>query len=101
MDFVWRSLRDQTLDHRVGVHLTDLSGAIRTQADYAQSVAGGTVEEGALWREAISVPRSRLEGSRNLALAVYDVRSVLEVDRGPRDSNNTRLVLPLLQAAGL
>jgi peptidoglycan/LPS O-acetylase OafA/YrhL len=101
IDLVWRSLRDQTLDRRVGVHLTDSSGAIRTQADYAQSIAGGSVEEGALWRETISVPRSRLAGSQNLALAVYDLGSVLEVDRGPRDWNNTRLVLLLPQAAGL
>jgi hypothetical protein len=95
IDLTWRSLRAETLRYRVGVHVTGVSGVILAQADYAQSVLGRHVAAGTFWRERTLINRSSLPGALNVALAVYDERSSLVADRGPRDWDRHRLLLPL------
>jgi peptidoglycan/LPS O-acetylase OafA/YrhL len=91
-ELVWEIVGDAPEPVHVAVHLVDYEGTILGQADYRQGApeAGGTLVD---VRE-IPMPR---HGPRQLGIAVMDQSGrVLLVDRGNRDRNGTRLLVPVL-----
>ena len=103
LELGWQSLADQRLEWRVLVHLVDGAGSILSQADYQLDTARSNVRAGTMWRDVIELPlfrevhgsRENLDGASALAIGLYQSEGALVADRGPRDWNGHRLVLPL------
>ena len=89
----------------VAVHLVDDAGKILAQRDYALNP---TVSRPSpvpwlsvvdpFWVDRVQIPATMLKGVTHVAIAVYHKKGgVEEVDRGPRDWDNRRLLLTLPQ----
>ena len=102
VEFAWQSLQTQPLKYSVPVHLVDDAGIILGQADYPQG--GGAQDEvqaGTIWRDLVTIPSAKLAGATAVGIGLLDPVSSnwLLADRGPRDWENRRLLLPLAQRA--
>jgi hypothetical protein len=99
LKLAWRCVREARLDYLVAVHFVDETGKILAQSDYAQDVSQARVTPGALWVDRVSVPAEKLKRARRVGIALYALGRRMElVDRGPRDWDGHRLLLPLEQA---
>jgi peptidoglycan/LPS O-acetylase OafA/YrhL len=99
LEFVWQALRPANLSYINAVHLLDRHGVMIGQADYRQDPAQASVESGRTWKDVITLPEDRLRGVTALGLGIYRVAdsALLEVDSGPRDWGNHRLLLEFSQ----
>ena len=96
---VAKAQREARLEYMVAVHFVDKAGKILAQADFAQDVEQAQVMPGAVWVDRVSVPAEKLKGARQVAIALYRAGGGTElVDRGPRDWDGHRLLLPLDKA---
>lgn len=94
LETAWKSLRKQRRTCLVPVHLTDKEGTILAQADYRQQE--GEVPEGIFWREAVTIPYEKFSGAIAIGIGLLESGDKwLAADRGPRDMENGRLLLPL------
>jgi len=99
LKLAWRCVREARLDYLVAVHFVDEAGTILAQSDYAQDVGQAWVTPGAVWVDHVSLSAEKLKGARRVGIAVYALGRGMElVDRGPRDWDGHRLLLPLEQA---
>ena len=82
------------------VHFVDDDGVIIGQADYQQDTAHTQVASGIVWRDVIRVPPALRGKVRTIALGLYQATSEpLIADRGPRDWNDHRLLIPIRRDA--
>jgi hypothetical protein len=96
LKLAWRSAREARLEYMVAVHFVDEAGKILAQSDFAQDARQARVTPGAVWVDRVSIPAEKLKGARQVGIALYLTgRGVESVDRGPRDWNGHRLLLPL------
>ena len=96
LKLAWRCVSAAVLDRNVAVHFVDDSGKILAQADFPQDVGRAPVMAGAEWVDQVFVPREKLTGALKVAIALYKPGKEVEiVDRGPRDWDQHRLLLPL------
>jgi hypothetical protein len=96
LKLAWRSAREARLEYMVAVHFVDEAGKILAQSDFAQDARQARVTPGAVWVDRVSIPAEKLKGARQVGIALYITgRGVESVDRGPRDWNGHRLLLPL------
>lgn len=94
LETAWKSLKKQRRTCLVPVHLTDKDGKILAQADYRQVEA--EVPEGTFWLEKATIPLEKLEGATAIGIGLVESgEKWLLADRGPRDMENHRLLLPL------
>lgn len=94
LETAWKSLRKQRRDCLVPVHLTDKEGKILAQADYRQ--AEGEFPEGAFWKEAVTIPYASFAGVEAIGIGLIEgADKWLVADRGTRDMEDSRLLLPL------
>ncbi len=96
---IWKSLKSTQLKYMVAVHFIDQQGNILTQADYYQSNRKGhqgKVRENTFWID--KIPLTNIpEKVQSIAIALFTENDMvlLPVSDGPRDWNNTRLLIPL------
>jgi len=96
LKLAWRCVAAAVLDRLVAVHFVDDTGKILAQADFPQDAGRAPVMPGAEWVDHVFVPAAKLAGALNVAIALYAPgRDMLIVDRGPRDWEQHRLLLPL------
>lgn len=96
LQFVWRSLKKQNLEHLVVVHAVDAKGTIVGQADYKQSKDRSEVPADAVWRDTVVFPYEKLGGAANIGIGLMgDGQKWLLADHGPRDWDARRLLFPL------
>lgn len=94
LETAWKSLKKQRRECLVAVHLTDKEGKILAQADYRQSE--GEVTEGVFWREETIIPCEKFDGASAIGIGLLESGDKwLFADRGPRDLENRRLLLPI------
>lgn len=94
LETAWKSLKKQRRECLVPVHLTDKEGKILAQADYRQSA--GEVPEGIFWREEAPIPYEKFKGASAIGIGLLETGDKwLFADRGPRDLENRRLLLPI------
>jgi hypothetical protein len=99
LKLAWRCVSAAVLDRNVAVHFVDDSGKILAQSDFPQDVSRASVMPGAEWVDHVFVPAEKLAGALKVAIALYTPGGdVSIVDRGPRDWNQHRLLLPLDKA---
>ncbi len=96
---IWKSLKSTQLKYMVAVHFIDQQGNILTQADYYQSNRKGhqgKVRENTFWIDKIPLTNIS-EKVQSIAIALFTEKDMvlLPVSDGPRDWNNTRLLIPL------
>jgi hypothetical protein len=99
MQLDWQSLKDQPLMYQVFVHLIDQSGKLLGQADHDQFAGARTAPHvangGENWRDVVQLSRDQLNGVTRIALGIWEPPSTfLTADRGDRDWDNRRLILP-------
>ena len=103
MELFWQSLAEQPLKYVVFVHLIDQSNKMLGQADYNQSnqVPGGLAaprmaKTGETWRDVVQLSSDKLKGVTGIAIGILEPPGTfLRVDRGNRDWDNRRLILPV------
>ena len=96
LKLAWRCVHEARLEYIVAVHLLDETRKILAQSDFAQDIAQARVIPGAVWVDRVSVPAEKLKGAQQLGIALYITRLDVEpIDRGPRDWDGHRLLLPL------
>ncbi|MFH1154088.1 MAG: acyltransferase [Pseudomonadota bacterium] len=98
MKLVWSSLGRVTLQYRVAVHFLDRDGKILSQADYDQSHSPnrkGKVGKNTFWVDDIDLSLIP-DTVHAIGLALFTERDMklLPISDGPRDWNNTRLIIP-------
>jgi peptidoglycan/LPS O-acetylase OafA/YrhL len=95
LDLAWQSLKKQRLEYVNAVHLLDTGGKIIDYQDYVQDDDKHKVEPGQIWHDSIRIQPDKLGGIAKIGLCIYSrpVVKLLPVDRGPRDSYNTRLLI--------
>jgi peptidoglycan/LPS O-acetylase OafA/YrhL len=95
VDLAWQSLKKQRLEFVNGVHLLDSGGKIIDYQDYVQDTDKHKVEPGQIWHDSIRIEPDKLKSLAKVGLCIYSKPAVklLSVDRGPRDSYNTRLLI--------
>ena len=99
LKLAWRCIDEARLEYAVAVHLVDEAGKILARADFVQDVKQARIMPGAVWVDHVSVPAEKLSGARQVAIALYRAGGGTElVDRGPRDWDGHRLLLPLNKA---
>jgi len=99
LELVWTSLGPQQLRHGVAVHAVDGDGTIVGQVGYPQDVNQSHVDGGTHWLDVVRLPATRLAGAQAVAIGLYrESEGFLAVDRGPRDWDNGRLLIPLTMA---
>jgi hypothetical protein len=100
LELAWEALRTQQLGYWVAVHVNGADGELLRQADYPQDASIGTVEKGALWRDEVAIGAAQLEGATRIGIALYcPKRTMLAIDKGPRDWDGRRLLLRLPAAS--
>jgi len=82
------------------VHLLDQSGRIVAQADHEQVPGALTVPYVAKarenWRDVVRLSRSQLKGVTRIALGILELPGTfVTADRGERDWDNRRLIVPV------
>jgi hypothetical protein len=95
---LWESKSPQKLESWVFVHIIDGAGAILTQADYRQLPKDRYVPRGARWLDEhlIGASQLRYPQAQRLAIGIYRDRDApLVIDRGPRDWDGRRLIIPI------
>jgi hypothetical protein len=100
MRLFWESLAEQPLKYIVFVHVIGQSGKIVSQKDYRQDpgsqISTRLVKSGQIWRDTIQFTRAQLSGATEIAFGLLEPpETFLTPDRGDRDWNNRRLVVPL------
>jgi hypothetical protein len=101
LKLAWRCVRAAVLDRNVAVHFVDDSGKILAQSDFPQDVGRASVMPGDEWVDHVFVPAEKLAGALKVAIALYAPgRDMLIIDRGPRDWDQHRLLLPLDNVLG-
>ena len=94
LETAWKSLKKQRRDCLVAVHVTDKDGKILAQADYRQ--AEGEVPEGIFWKESATLPYADFAGAGAIGIGLLEnINKWLVADHGPRDTEDSRLLLPL------
>lgn len=105
MELFWESLAEQPLKYFVFVHLIDPSGKILAQRDYEQAPGARstphTAKAGETWHDTVQLSGNQLKGASGIALGIWDPpQTILTPDRGRRDWDNRRLILPVPQNLG-
>jgi hypothetical protein len=100
MELLWESLAEQPLKYFVFVHLIDPNGKMLAQADYEQSpsarAAPRIAKAGEVWRDRVQLSADQLKGVTGIAFGLWEPpRTFLIPDRGNRDWDNRRLILPV------
>jgi hypothetical protein len=100
MEFDWQSLAEQPLKYMVFVHLLDESGKMVAQGDHEQAPGARTaprlVKAGEKWRSAVQLSRKQLMGVTKIGLGIWEpLGTFFLADRGDRDWDNRRLILPV------
>ena len=96
LELAWKSESKERLHCHVAIHAVDEGGKILAQADYEQ--AGGDVQPGMIWRDAVTLPREQLRGATAIAIGLMEAGDKwLAADRGPRDWEDRRLLVPLAE----
>jgi hypothetical protein len=91
----WRCVSAAVLDRLVAVHFVDEAGKVLAQSDFPQDVGRSPVLPGAEWVDHVFVPREKLVGALQVAIALYTPGRMEPIDRGSRDWDGHRLLLPL------
>ncbi|PWT97671.1 MAG: hypothetical protein C5B53_07735 [Candidatus Melainabacteria bacterium] len=93
----WRSMVEQRLVYQVAVQVVDREGKILAQEDYRLN--GHLAEAEERWADTIYIAAYKLRGASAIGIALVNpvTRELLPVDRGPRDWQNLRLLIPLEQ----
>lgn len=96
LKLAWRSLREAPLEYTVAVHFVDEAGKILAQADFPQDAGQARVAPEATWVDRVRVPTEKLKRAHHVGIALYlPGHGVEPIDRGPRDWDGRRLLLPL------
>ena len=96
IEFAWKSTAKQQLHWLVPIHIVNAKGDILAQADYKQSPEGAAVVPGMMWRDIVQIPVAQLKGATALAIGLMGAgEKWLPADRGQRDWENRRLLIPL------
>ena len=100
MELFWESLAEQRLKYFVFVHLIDPSGKMLAQADYEQAPGARTAprlaKAGQIWRDKVQLSADQLKGATGIAFGIWEPPGTfLPPDRGDRDWDNRRLILPV------
>ena len=100
MELFWESLAEQRLKYFVFVHLIDPSGKMLAQADYPQVPGARTAphlaKAGEIWRDSVQLSPDQLKGATGIAFGIWEPPGTfLAPDRGDRDWDNRRLILPV------
>jgi hypothetical protein len=95
LKLAWRCLRETKLRYNVAVHFIDNTGNVLGQADFVQDPEQELVTPGAAWVDRVRLSRAKLMGARGVGIALYAAGSLEPIDRGPRDWDGHRLLLPL------
>jgi len=91
----WEAVVTGPLDRTVGVHIVNDQGTILAGADYPQLSRPSTVRQGTRWIDEQLVSTINLSGATQIGLLLYLADERLTIDRGPRDWNGERLLVPL------
>jgi peptidoglycan/LPS O-acetylase OafA/YrhL len=98
VETAWESLADQPLDYHLKVFLFDSEGRTTGDLSFRQDESAGLIRTGALWRQAITVPAAQAGAVATVGLSLLRGHKSyvwLPIDRGPRDLNDTRLLVPV------
>jgi hypothetical protein len=100
MELFWESLVEQPLKYFVFVHLIDQHGKLLAQADYEQSPGARTAprlaKAGEIWRDIVPLSGDQLRGATGIAFGIWEPPGTfLAPDRGDRDWDSRRLILPV------
>ena len=99
LQLAWRCVHEVRLEYMVAVHLLDETRKILAQLDFAQDIKQARVTPGAVWMDRVSMPAAKLKGVQQVGIALYIPGGGMEpIDRGPRDWDEHRLLLPLEKA---
>ena len=94
VQLIWKSLKKQSLSYINAIHLVDKEGKILSGFDYRQNKGEAVVSSGDTWFDEVSIPR--MKGASAIAIGIYTKKEgLLPIDRGPRDWDGKRLVIPL------
>ena len=100
MQLFWENLVEQPLKYFVFVHLIDQGGKMLAQADYEQSPGARTAprmtKAGEVWRDSVQLSAAQLKGVTGIAFGIWEPPGTfLPPDRGYRDWDNRRLIVPV------
>jgi hypothetical protein len=100
MELDWQSLAEQPLKYSVFVHLLDPTGKMIAQADHEQApgalTAPRVVKAGENWRSSVQLSRKQLMGVTKIGVGIWEAPGTFFLaDRGDRDWDNRRLILPV------
>ena len=100
MELFWESLAEQRLKYFVFVHLIDQGGKMLAQADHEQAPGARTAphlaKAGEVWRDIVQLSPDQLKSVTRIAFGVWEPPGTfLRADRGDRDWDNRRLILPV------
>jgi peptidoglycan/LPS O-acetylase OafA/YrhL len=103
---VWESLSEVQLKYQVAVHLVAAGDvnkqmAPRAQADYPQDVGRRWVHAHEVWSDRLVIPAVKTAGAAYVAIGIHSEKEGLApIDKGMRDWDGRRLLLPLPRAMG-
>ena len=100
MELIWESLSEQRLKYFVFVHLIDQGGKTLAQADHEQVPGARTAprlaKAGEIWRDSVQLSPDQLKSVTRIAFGIWEPPGTfLAPDRGDRDWDNRRLILPV------
>ena len=100
MELFWESLAEQPLKYLVFVHLIDQGGKLLAQADHEQVPGARTAprlaKAGEIWRDSVQLSPDQLKSVTRIAFGIWEPPGTfLPADRGDRDWDNRRLILPV------
>ena len=96
IELAWKANGKQKLEYLVPVHALDADGKIVGQADYRQDEKRREVADGDMWRDDVMIPRETLLNATSIGVGLMgDGEKWLPPDRGPRDQDLLRLLLPV------
>ena len=97
MQLVWKSLKKQSLSYINAIHLVNKEGKILSGFDYPQNRGETVVNSGDTWLDDVRIPRSKMKDVSAIALeSIQEKRTgLLPIDRGQRDWDGKRLLIPL------
>ena len=98
LELAWKSTTKERLHCHVAIHIVDDAGKVLAQSDYEQSKAGGDVQPDMIWRDTVVLTRDQLQGATAIAVGLMEAgEKWLNADRGPRDWEDRRLLIPLTE----
>jgi peptidoglycan/LPS O-acetylase OafA/YrhL len=96
LKLAWKALADTPLKYKVGVHIVGSDGKIIFR-DFPQSHQIRMVRAGDIWVNQAPIETSILTKARCIGICLYEVVDgsvkLLNVDKGPRDCANSRLLI--------